>query len=373
MKVFIIFSFMVALVGPVLSFEKTVDNDGFGLSMVETYTGSVGSVLLSQNQDNEGDAFFDEGDGEAAAVEKKDLTDDEIGELNDLYNRAVREKNFAKQLDVLQKLPEDAISAKQNIQIAQLELFHKVEVEDKENSELFKTDGDVSKSLKVRLSGIYREAQQLYIDGEKKIARDMLIHSIYLHRRFFKAKKFLEYGFDLKVGSYKVENMESKYWNRSSISFYGGNYLSSIDDLEILTYLDRKNQEIYDRLGSSYYMSGQKKKAIGAWETSLFLVPDNEELDDLIDKTKKLLKEENEDNKRRLAERKASEKQDEETVDVETQLMRVAAKRDQAYSYAQELKAQGFSAIVEELENGKFAVKVPKSELNKGTKKEEKK
>lgn len=363
---------MFALVVPTLSFESTADKDVFGISMLETYTQSIGTILLSQNQENGGDSFFND-DETSDAVEKKDLTDDEIGELNDQYNRAVREKNFSKQLDVLQKLPESSISTKQKIQIAQLELFHKVEVEDKENSELFKTDGDVSKSLKVRLSGIYREAQQLYIDGEKKIARDMLIHSIYLHRRFFKAKKFLEYGFDLKVGSYKVENMESKYWNRSSISFYGGNYQGAIEDLEILTYLDRKNQEIYDRLGSSYYMSGQKKKAIGAWETSLFLVPDNTELSDIINKTKKLLKEENDENKRRLAERKASEKQDEETVEVETQLMRVAAKRDQAYSYAQELKAQGFSAIVEEMENGKFAVKVPKSELNKGTKKEENK
>ena len=49
----------------------------------------------------------------------------------------------------------------------------------------------------------------------------------------------------------------------------------------------------------------------------------------------------------------------------ETQLLGVFPSRTQAYSYAQKLQKQNMNAIIDELDNGKWAVRVPKNEIKK--------
>ena len=96
----------------------------------------------------------------------------------------------------------------------------------------------------------------------QKQQKDLLIQVLFLHRRNLRAKKLLEYELELKTGEYKVEDINKKYWKKSGISFYGGNYESAVKYLDILSKIDNKNPEIFDRLGSNYYMMGEKRKRL---------------------------------------------------------------------------------------------------------------
>ena len=43
----------------------------------------------------------------------------------------------------------------------------------------------------------------------------MLIQSLYLDRKNYESKQLLERCLGLPLGSYRVENIEKKYWNES--------------------------------------------------------------------------------------------------------------------------------------------------------------
>ena len=66
--------------------------------------------------------------------------------------------------------------------------------------------------------------------------------------------------------------------------------------------------------------------------------------------------------------KKKEQQQQEEVPEGETQLLGVFPTRSKAYAYAQKLQKQGMTALVNELDNGKWAVKVPKAQMNKGKK-----
>jgi len=291
------------------------------------------------------------------------LTDERKEEIREKIQKALNFKNFKDAFTLLSSIPSEDRKEKESYMLSILQVYNKIEKEDAENAALFKKQDDLPKSAQKKRDSLYKEAQAAFLDDRKDITKDLVIHSLYVDRQFFKSKKFLEYVFDLKVGMYKVENMEAKYWNRSSTSFYGGNYLSAIEDLNILAYIERNNPAVYERLGSSYYMSGQKKQAISAWETAMFLDPNNKDLQKLIDKTKELLAKEEEET--RLRAEKAVQEVEQETTEGETQLMGVYPKKEQAYSAANEYRKQGFEPIVEEREDGRWIIKVPKAQLKK--------
>ena len=295
------------------------------------------------------------------SVEMVELSEEELEEVKEEFERALKKKLYPKAYEILQQIPEETLKPRERRIKVHLEMFNTVLADELESQESgFKADDSIPKKLKKRIKSLYKEAQYAYIEDKHNVTKDLLIHIIYLDRMNVKAKKLLEYAYDMAVGSYKVENMENKYWNRNSISFYGGNYLAAIDDLTILTYLDKENSEVFDRLGSAYYMSGQKSKAIGSWNTSLFLMPENEKLKALISETQALLDKEKAVAKARAAKRKKEMEEMADTEDVEMQMMGAFNKRDKAFDFAQKLKAKGFAPVVEELDNGKYGVMIPK-------------
>jgi tetratricopeptide (TPR) repeat protein len=169
----------------------------------------------------------------------------------------------------------------------------------------------------------------------------------------------------LKTGTYKVENMENKYWDMSSTHFYGGNYELALEDLKLYNLLDKDNPQTYERIGSCYYMMGDKKNAIENWNTSLFLDPDSQTIKAAIERTKQLMEEEKDANKERKKQREDRQKQA-GAISGDTQLLGVFPSQSKAYAYAQKLREQGMTASVEETDGGKWAVKVPKSQIKKG-------
>ena len=122
--------------------------------------------------------------------------------------------------------------------------------------------------------------------------------------------------------------------------------------------LDKDNPLVYERLGSTYYMMNQKKKAIDAWTSALFVDPDNKDLKSIIEKTKQALQDEA---KASLAQRKKVKK----VVIKDAQVMGVYRRQAQAYEMAESLKKKGLRVLIEETDKGKWAVKVSREELLK--------
>ncbi|NDC82542.1 hypothetical protein EB093_02620 [bacterium] len=294
----------------------------------------------------------------AASSLKKEapLTDDEIFQFQQKYKDALAAKRFDEALILVRKLPDSSLSRPQRKEMTSLLLFDSVEQKVASSSSMFAKEDELDDATKKMVQKLYKEAESAFITNQTELSRDILIHILFLHRQNLRAKFLLEEGLDLKAGSYKIENMEAKYWNKSSISFYGGNYQQSVDCLQALSFFDKDNPTVYERMGSAYYMMGEKERAISAWNTVLFLDPGNAEIQEIIKKTQEMIAEDKEEAKRDRAKPKAAQ-----NVNLaDTQLMGKFPKQDQAYEFANSLRKQGVDAIVTEEDDGKWAVRTPK-------------
>jgi len=284
------------------------------------------------------------------------LSDDELFQLEQKYKDAMATKKYDEALPLLLQMPESSMSRPRRAEKQMLTTFQVVEARVASSSSMFQKDDELDDATKKSIQKLYKQAQSALIDNQLDLAKDVLIHVLFIHRQNLRAKLLLEEALDLKSGAYKIENMESKYWNKSSIAFYGGNYQQAVDVLQALSYFDKDNPLVYERMGSSYYMMGEKEKAISAWNTAVFLDPSNKEIEDVIKKTQELIAEE----KAAAKEQKTKAKAAQSVNLAETQLMGKFPKQDQAYDYANTLRKQGTEAIVTEEDDGKWAVRVPK-------------
>lgn len=310
---------------------------------------------------NPNDPFSKALQQETASKDKKPkvLTEEQILDLTRDYETQLKRKQFEEALKVLEQIPERSYTPDMKQDKTKLLMFKTIEIEVAQTAATFGKEDELDDYVKQAIGRLYKEAQSAYLDDNPAVVKDLLVHIIYLHRRNTRAKKFLENAFGLKTGSYKVENMEDKYWKRSETAFYGGNYEQAVESLQILTYFDRENRLIYERLGSAYYMQAKRKEAIEAWKTAVFLSGGkNKDLDLIITKTQKLI---DEDEKKMVALQKEREERRKKTSATrgEMKLMSVFPTETAAYNFAADLKKNGLEAVVEELDNGKFAVKVP--------------
>ena len=229
-----------------------------------------------------------------------------------------------------------------------------MENESGEFFKIYELDQEKQKTIK----RLYKQAQVSLINKDDKVAKDLLIQILNTHRRNLKAKKLLNYGLGLKTGSYKIEDVNKKYWKKSEVSFYGGNYERALEYLQLLAKIDNTNPEVFDRIGSNYYMMGEKRKAIDAWNTAVFLKPDNEELKVIIKKTEDMIEKEFQEEKAREKARKATTKKVEKVKN--KQLMGVFSDQTKAYNFARQYQKRGLEPIVEEDEDGRWSVSLPK-------------
>jgi tetratricopeptide (TPR) repeat protein len=347
---------------PIVAFGEKPDfsdkpEDTIKAAVAQIAPPSSEPVLLSQVVDTSEDEAEEEFDEEAEEL-KYFLYDQRL-----TLRKKLELKQFPVALEIFGTISENILTKEEKLTKQDLLFFDSIEAKESEYNTMFAQEDTLDDQTKITIQKLYREAQHGFLSKNKPLSKDLLIQILFLDRRNFKAKALLEEGLDLEVGAYKVENMESKYWQQSSVHFYGGNYEKAVKDLEILSYFSGDDPTVFERLGSSYYMMGQKEKAISAWTTAQFLNPTNKDLDEIIQKTRILLVQDKVEEEERLRKKEKRSMAKSEEDPVEMKLMGVFPKQEQAYNFAQEVRKEGLQAIVEELESGKWAVKMPKEQI----------
>ena len=288
-----------------------------------------------------------------------ELTDEEL-EIIEKYNKFLKQKQFEKALENLNLVPDSQLNEEQQVQKNTLMIYAQIDVDKAENERQFGKDESLDPEVAKTVKRLQREAKLYILTDKNDLARDILIQSLYLDRKNFTSKQILERNLELPLGSYRVENIEAKYWKESLIQLRSGYPSQSVDSLTVLASFDPENPAIFERMGSSYYLAGHVKKAIEAWKRALYLDPQNTALKAFIENAEEEVKRQDQQTKEFLAAKKKTKKAVDSSV--EMQVLRIVNDSNTAYSYAQEVRQQmpGKQVSVEELDNGKWAVKIAK-------------
>ena len=338
--------------------EPPNNNSENDLYYDEQYEDQPSSILnTNTNQDNE-EPIYEDVNPEEVEEPEFDISEEQRYEINKNFDKALKKEQLNTAYGLLKELPSVYHTDEQKEVLTKLEMFNTIENEmENESGEFFKID-ELDQEKQKTIKRLYKQAQVSLINKDDKVAKDLLIQILNTHRRNLKAKKLLNYGLGLKTGSYKIEDVNKKYWKKSEVSFYGGNYERALEYLQLLAKIDNTNPEVFDRIGSNYYMMGEKRKAIDAWNTAVFLKPDNEELKVIIKKTEDMIEKEFQEEKAREKARKATAKKVEKVEN--KQLMGVFSDQTKAYNFARQYQKRGLAPIVEEDEDGRWSVSLPK-------------
>ena len=291
---------------------------------------------------------------------KKVFSEEDIINIEN-YDKHNRQKQYIKALQALKLVDEGLLTEDQIRRLRILEIFKQIKDQEAENIRQFGKDESLGDDVIRTVKRLQREAMFLILEGKNDLARDILIQSLFLDRKNFFSKQLLTQALGLPLGSYKVENIEAKYWQESQIFLYSGYPMKAVDALTVLANFDPLNSLIFERMGSAYYMSGKVNEAVDSWKRALYLDPDNEVLNDFIVAAQDEIENQKKQTKEFLKKKSATQQKRKEGVEYQT--LRVVKDSNTAYSYAQEVRKEmkGIDVIVEELDNGKWAVKVPKS------------
>jgi tetratricopeptide (TPR) repeat protein len=293
-----------------------------------------------------------------------ELTDDEM-EIIEKYNKFLKQKQFSKALEKINLIPVSQLNEEQQIQQNTLLIYSQIDIDKQENERQFGKDESLDAEASRTVKRLQREAKLYILSNKTDLARDILIQSLYLDRKNYTSKQLLERNLELPLGSYRVENIEAKYWKESLIQLRSGYPAQSVDSLTVLASFDPENSAIFERMGSSYYLAGHVKKAIEAWKRALYLDQQNVALKAFIENAEEEVKRQDQQTKAFLASKKKAKKKVDSSV--EMQVLRIVGDSNTAYSYAQEVRQQmpGKQVSVEELDNGKWAVKIAKDKKEK--------
>lgn len=288
------------------------------------------------------------------------LSDQELHKNRQKTERLIKQKQFNKILDQINQIPTDSRFVNETKMKESILMFQEIEKLEALNNKLFKKDESMNEDTVKSINRLYKGAQLSYLQDKYSLSKDMLIQLLFVDRKNFKAKKFLEKGHQSPVGTYKVENVEARYWKTSLINLYSGYPQKAAEDLQVLAAFDPENSQIFERMGSAYYSMGEPKKAIDSWKRALYLNPKNTDLKTFITNAEKEVQHQSKLAKE-FTNRKKTQKK-EKSKEVEWQLLRIVRESNQAYSYAQEVRQEmpGIEVSVEETDDGKWAVKIPK-------------
>ena len=340
------------------SFEQPVepedlfesDNDSQDLGIKENYPANQGSNnVIVDGYDNDG------------AEEGVEL-DDEMLDILDQYRGLIKRKQFTKANDMLDNIPLAALNKQQRKQKHMLDIFESIAADKAENERQFGKDESLDEDVLRTIKRLQRQAKVYILEDRKTLPKDLLIQSLYLDRKNYESKQLLDRCLGLSLGSYQVENVEKKYWNDSLIQLRSGLPSKSVDSLEMLANFDPENPMIFERMGSAFYMSGQVKKAVDAWKRALYLNPNRKDLQTFIRNAEKEVTRQEKLANVYFDRKKKASNNDTQKSKTPMQVLRVVNDSNTAFSYAQEVRQQlgkGSDVVVEELDNGKWAVKVP--------------
>lgn len=273
------------------------------------------------------------------------------------YELAIDEKRYTDALTILNNKPEEKRTVPEKGLIESLKIV--LEVDDYQwpkNSMAMKED-EVDPAVVKKVNKYMNESKQNFLKDKKSVSRQILLQVLFIYPDYPKARFFLSRGYQLPPGSYKVSDQVVRLLKRSDNYFYGGNYLKSAKDLEVLAILERDNAMVYEKLGSAYYMMNLKQKAIDTWTTALFFNPDNSQLEELIENTKVIMQEE-------AAEGNPLEQATANKVVIDDpQVMGVFKRQSEAFGLMKDLREQGLTVGIVENEEGKWVVQVSRKEL----------
>lgn len=269
----------------------------------------------------------------------------------------IKDRKYTDALTYLEAKSTKELTAPELKLLPVLKVIVAAETAKPQNSSVAVLDQVADPVLTNKVNQLYWAAQAMILDGQSDQAKDLLLYSLYLSPGYYKAQYLLENGYSLGRSDYKPYDVASKLKSRSKTYFYGGNYLMSIKDLEVLIKIDKDDASLYEQLGSNYYMIDEKKKAVDYWSASLLLNPANKPLKDLIQKTKDDLIEE---------QKKMAQSQSAQKVQVridDPQVMGVFKSQSDALELMQQLKARGLTVITEQNEKGQLKVIVSRKQL----------
>jgi tetratricopeptide (TPR) repeat protein len=293
-------------------------------------------------------------------IEEMAWSDIELFNQRKKIKEFIELKQYNQAYSALTEMPESNISKEEQVILEKLTLYKTINEENNDNIALFKREDELPEQTEKKINRLYKGAQYYYLMNDESLAKDFLIQTLYFDRLNFKAKKLLEMGLNIQAGEYKVENIEEKYWKQSLVNMYSGYPQKAVKNLEVLEVFDPSNPLIFERMGSAYYSMGEPKKAVQAWNRAVYLNPSNEDLKTFIQNAEKEIQ-----RQETLAKKYSVKKEEKEEVVTDTKewrLLRVVSDTNSAYSYAQKVRDEqkGIEVVVEELENGKWAVKIPK-------------
>jgi tetratricopeptide (TPR) repeat protein len=273
------------------------------------------------------------------------------------YELAITEKRYEDALTILNAKDEKKRTIPEKELITGLEVVMDVNAMEWPKNSMAMKEDEVDPEILKKVTKYYNASIANYLAGRGSVTRKILIQILFIYPDYPKAQFFLSKGFKMPPGSYKVADQVLKLVKRSDTYFYGGNYLKSAEDLEVLAILERDNPIVYEKLGSAYYMMNEKQKALDTWTTALFFNPDNSQLEDMITQTKETLLREAEEGSP-LDQARANK------VEIEDpQVMGVFKRQSEAFELMKELRAQGLTVAIQENDDGKWAVQVSRKEL----------
>ena len=273
------------------------------------------------------------------------------------YELAIDEKRYSDALTILKNKPEEKRTIPEKELLTSLDVVMQINsMEWPKNSMAMKEDEmdpEVMKVVKKYMDAVIKN----YLAGKANVSKKILVQVLFVYPDYPKARTFLSVGFNMPPGSYKVDDQVLKLLKKSDNYFYGGNYLKSAENLEVLAILERDNPIVYEKLGSAYYMMNQKQKAVDTWTTALFFSPDNTQLEELIENTKLLLEQE------ALEGNPLEAASANKVVIKDPQVMGVFKRQSEAFTLMKDLRTQGLSVGIVENDDGKWVVQVSRKEL----------
>ena len=288
----------------------------------------------------------------------REYTNAKLAAIRDQLDTQLTNQNYESALQSISQIPKSNQTNQEKFIHEKLRIFKMVDVDVSKTSSILESGIELDNSTKRKITKLYKKAEEAILKKENMLAQDLLIHSIYIHRRYARAKKLLKYALHKNTGQYKIKNQQQHYWRLSNTYFYGGTFEKALDALKIYAILDENNPETFEKMGSNYYMIGENQQAIDAWNTALFLNPELIYLEAAIKTAKENIKEDKILAKKRKALQAKIRKEQPKTKDKNSKLIGVFPNQTQAYNYAQRAKKQGIQAFVEELATGKWAVKI---------------
>jgi len=273
-------------------------------------------------------------------------------------NRLIQLKQFNAAYELYKAVPEQQLSPNEISLVKKLKLFEFIASESSKNVNMFGKSDYLELTDKKTVARLYKSAQYQFIEGNNELVSDLLIQALYIDRNHQLSRNLFKHGLNKPPGTYKIENLERKYWKSSLTNLYSGYPERALSDLMVLSQFDPENPLVFERMGSAYYSMGDPENAVESWQRALYLNPDNPDLKGFIEKAKVEV-----DRQDKIVSDILSKKHNHKVVvtkDDKIRVLGVYRDSNEAFSFAQEVREELNTphVMVNERNDGKWEVRL---------------